>query len=63
MQKKKLRKSRKLTTNKRCTIPDIICIYERLKQVEDRIIPGYWEGELIAGNDNKSPIGFIVERT
>ncbi len=62
-QKKKLRKSRKLTTDKRGTIPDMISIHERPKEVEDRIIPGHWEGDLIVGKDHKSAIGSIVERT
>lgn len=62
-QKKKLRKSRKLTTDKRGTVPDMISIHERPKEVEDRIIPGHWEGDLIVGKDHKSAIGSIVERT
>lgn len=62
-QKKKLRKSRKLCTDKRGTISDMISIHERPKEVEDRIIPGHWEGDLIVGKDHKSAIGSIVERT
>jgi len=62
-QKKKLRKSRKLTTDKRGKISDMISIHERPKEVEDRIIPGHWEGDLIVGKDHKTVMGTIVERT
>lgn len=62
-QKKSVRKNRKLTTDKRGTIPDMISIHERPVEVEDRIIPGHWEGDLIMGKDHKTAIGTIVERT
>lgn len=62
-QKKRLRKNRKLTTDARGEIPDMISIHERPEEVEDRIIPGHWEGDLIKGKDHKSAIGTIVERT
>ena len=61
-QKKRLRKNRKLTTDARGKIPDMISIHERPEEVEDRIIPGHWEGDLIMGKDHKSVIGTIVER-
>lgn len=62
-QKKKLRKSRKINTDKRGTIADMISIHERPEEVEDRIIPGHWEGDLIIGKDHKNAMGTIVERT
>ena len=62
-QKKKLRKSRKLRTDKRGTITDMISIHERPKEVADRIIPGHWEGDLLIGKDHKSALGSIFERT
>ena len=61
-QKKKLRKSRKLTTDKRGKISDMISIHERPKEVEDRIILGHWERDLIVGKDHKTAMGMIVER-
>ena len=63
-QKKKLRKSRKSNTDKRGTIADmIISIHERPEEVEDRIIPGHWEGDLIIGKEHKTALGTIIERT
>jgi len=39
------RQSRKLETEKRGTIPDMISISQRPVEVEDIIIPGHWEGD------------------
>ena len=62
-QRKPRRQSRKLETEKRGTIPDMISISQRPAEVEDRIIPGHWEGDLIVGKDHKSAIGKLVERS
>lgn len=48
---------------KRGQIPEMISIDERPKEVEDRIIPGHWEGDLILGRYKTSALGTIVERT
>lgn len=57
---KRYRKRRK---KKGSRIVDGLCIDQRDPSVEERVVPGHWESDLIIGKEQESCIGTIVERT
>lgn len=62
-QARKSRRPRAWGEDRRGSIPDMISIHQRPPEIDERVIPGHWEGDLIKGARNASSIGTLVERT
>ena len=57
------RRPRARGEDRRGQIPDMVSIHDRPPEVDERLIPGHWEGDLIKGKGNRTAVGTIVERT
>lgn len=59
----KRRRPRTRGSDRRGQIPHMTSIHLRPPEVEERLIPGHWEGDLLKGARNASAVGTLVERT
>jgi transposase, IS30 family len=62
-QARRARRPRARGENRRGQIPDMVSIHLRPPQIDERVVPGHWEGDTIKGSGNASAVGTLVERT
>ena len=59
--RRRMRHSKLASPLPRGGIPDAVSIRDRPPEIEDRAVPGHWEGDLVSGSNN-SHIATLVER-
>ena len=57
------RRLRTVSAGRRERYPADLSIHLRPPEVEDRLVPGHWESDLIMGASNRSAVATMVERT
>ncbi len=62
-QGKSTRRPRSGGVDQRRQIPEMVSIHVRPSEIEDRLMPDHWEGDLIKGKDNGPAAGTLVEHT
>jgi IS30 family transposase len=62
-QSRRARRPRTRGNDRRGQIPDMVSIHVRPPEIDERVVPGHWEGDTIKGGGNASAVGTLVERT